>query len=77
MASRTRVVWIGRHDSLLHRKHEVVRRVDGRRWNGRVAPAQTDLKRANGLAQAKRRFHFLLQSKHFDFIQERIRVGKQ
>jgi hypothetical protein len=72
MARGPRVLWIGGHDPLLDGEDEVVRCVDRRRRDWRIAAAEADLQRADRLPEAKRRLGFLRQAQDLDVVQQQV-----
>ncbi len=51
---RPRMLWVGRHQSLLHGEDQVVCGVEGRRGESRIGAAEANLQRADRFAQLLR-----------------------
>lgn len=74
---RPGMVRVGGHDSLLHREDEVVSGGERGGRDGRIAPPEPDLKRADRLTQRGRRLARVAEPQRLDLLQQKVRFGKQ
>src|SRR5579864_6391745 len=77
MALRSGMVGVGRHDPLLHGEDQVVRGLQRGRRDGRVAAAEPDLERPDGLAESQRRLRRVVEPQRLDLVEQHVRFGKQ
>jgi hypothetical protein len=69
MAIRTRVVWVGRHESLLDGEDKVVSRAEGGRGHWRIVTSETNLQGADRLAQRLGRLGVIVETQRLDIVQ--------
>ena len=77
MPVRPRVLRICRHQSLLDCEHEVVRGVEGRWGERRIGAAETDLQRADRIAQMLRYRDVVVEAEPLYIIEQAIGLGHQ